>query len=84
MLIFPRRLQRLHEEDAGGAHGGSGGEPPKNENFEKLAESIKTGFKDFGDSAKKRDEELIKMFKTIINEKGEDEEDQDDFEYIRY
>ena len=78
------RLQRLHDEDAGGAPGGGGGEPPKSENFEKLAESIKTGFKDFGDSAKKRDEELIKMFKTIINEKGEDEEDHDDFEYIRY
>lgn len=78
------RLQRLHDEDAGGAPGGSGGEPPKNENFEKLAESIKTGFKDFGDSAKKRDEELIKMFKTIITEKGEDEKDHDDFEYIRY
>lgn len=78
------RLQGLHDEDAGGSPGGGGGEPPKNENFEKLAESIKTGFKDFGDSAKKRDEELIKMFKTIINENGEDEEDNDDFEYIRY
>ena len=83
MLKHLIKWQRLLDVDPGGAPGGSGGEPPKSENFEKLAESIKVGFKDFGDSAKKRDEELIKMFKTIINEKGE-EEDHDDFEYIRY
>ena len=83
-MLNLKRLQGLLDEDAGGAPGGSGGDNWKKENFEKLTESIKTGFKDFGDSAKKRDEELIKMFKTIINEKGEDEEDHDDFEYIRY